>query len=165
MSRSGNQRSVRFLIGVVALTLAVTIVFFSAAPALSCSRASGAAAECVVSARALGLVTVAEDRVSGVDSAEMVASSTTRDSDSTPPRIMFVSSGTRHDLGYFSQLFASEWQAVDAFARNPAAPELQLVKPVTARTFGSRRGSLSGGGRPRDARHGRSSLVLTAEPQ
>jgi len=142
MSPRGNQRGVRVLIGLAALAGAVTIVYFSAAPALSCSRASSATAECVVTARALGLMTVAEDRVAGVDSAEMVASSTTRDSDSTPPRIMFVSSGTRHDLGYFSQLFASEWQAVDGFARSPAAPELRLTKPLTARTFGSHAAAL-----------------------
>jgi hypothetical protein len=55
---------------------------------------------------------------------------------------MSVSNGTRHDLGYFSQLFASEWQTVDTFARNPAAPELRLAKPVTARTFGSHAAAL-----------------------
>ena len=128
-----RERGTRFLIGVVALIFSAVLVYFSASPAFVCTRGAelGPGVDCSVSARALWTFTVADDRLSGVDSAEMVASATGRSR--TPPHLMLVSGGTRHDLGYFSQLFSNEWQTIDQFARNPDTPELRLGKPLTVR--------------------------------
>lgn len=126
-----SPRGTRILIGVVALLFSAVLVYFSAAPSFVCTPGAerGPGVDCSVSARALWMFTVADDRLSGVESAEMVASATGRSR--TPPRIMLVAGGTRHDLGYFAQLFARDWQAIDQFARNPASPELRLSKGLT----------------------------------
>ena len=137
---SPRERNAKFVIGPVAVAGSLVLLYFSAAPNLSCSRPSGASAECVVTAHALWSVKVAEDPVPDVEGAEMVASATGRSR--TPPRLMFVSGGTRRDLGYFSQLFAGDWQAIDEFARTPSAPELRRRKPVTVRTLAAHLGAL-----------------------
>ena len=130
----------KFVIGPVAVLGSLVLLYFAAAPRLSCSRQPGPGVECVVAADALWSLKVADDRVSNVESAEMVASATGRSR--TPPRLMFVSGGTRHDLGYFSQLFASDWHTIDEFARASSAPELRLRKPITVRTIAAHLGAL-----------------------
>ena len=131
---ASNQRGTRILIGVVALLFSLVLVYFSAAPSFVCTPGAeiGPVVDCSVSAKALWTFTIADDRLSGVESAEMVGSATGRSR--TPPHLNLVSWGTRHDLGYFSQLFSSEWQTIDEYARNPQTPELRLVKPLTAQT-------------------------------
>lgn len=136
----GSERGVKVVIGLVALVFSLVLVYFSSAPALTCTRGSGPGVDCAVTARALWLVTVADDRLANVGSAEMVASAV--GNSRTPPHLMFVAGGTRHDLGYFSQLFASEWQSVDEFARNPGAPELRLTKPLSVRTVAAHAAAL-----------------------
>lgn len=130
---ASNERGTRIVIGLVALVLSLVLAYFSAAPSLVCSRGAGPGVDCSASARAWWMVTIAEDRVDHVESTEMVASATGRSR--TPPRIMLVSRGTHHDLGYFAQLFSSEWQTIDQYARNPEAPELRLAKGLTFRTI------------------------------
>ena len=137
-----SERGKRFLIGVVALSFSAVLVYFSAAPSFVCTRGAevGPGVDCSVSARALWTFTVADDRLSGVESAEMVASAT--GGSRTPPHLKLVSWGTRHDLGYFSQLFSSEWRTIDEFARNPEAPELRLGKPLTVQAVTAHLASL-----------------------
>lgn len=130
---ASNERGTRLLIGVVALLFSLVLAYFSASPELVCTRGSGPGVDCSASARVWWMVTVAADRVDHVQGAEMVASATGRSR--TPPRLMLISGGTRHDLGYFSQLFTSDWQRIDQFARNPDAPELRLGKGLTFRTI------------------------------
>jgi hypothetical protein len=55
----------------------------------------------------------------------------------TPPRLVFRDAAADHDLGYFAQQFASGWEVVDAYARQPGAPELRLQPPFSARTAGA----------------------------
>ena len=131
---AGNQRGTRILIGVVALIFSAVLVYFSAAPSFVCTRGAelGPGVNCSVSARALWMFTIADDRLSGVESAEMVASATGQSR--TPPHLNLVSGGKRHDLGYFSQLFSTEWETIDQYARNPEAPDLRLGKPLTVQT-------------------------------
>jgi hypothetical protein len=132
MSRSGEQRGIKLVIGVVASAMAVILLYFSAWPTLTCTRGSGPGVDCAVTARALGFITVADDRVTGVVGADMVASATGRSR--TPPRIMFRSGGTRRDLGYFLQLFSGDQERIDEFARGSTEPQLRLTKELTFQT-------------------------------
>ena len=130
-----SRQRTKLLIGVVALAQAGVLVLFSATPTLRCTLRPerGDGIDCQVTARVLNLVPVVDARATGVCSVAMVASATDRSD--TPPRLMFRTESGGEDLGYFSQLFAANWRALDAFARNPSTPELRLTRPLTFRTI------------------------------
>lgn len=126
----GRDRGSRVVIGVVALAGALTLFYFSATPTIVC--APGAEyVHCTVTARALGLIEVDREQVVNVRSVA-VEFPATADSP-PPPRLVFRDPATR-DLGYFSQQFAADWQALDVYARQPDSAVLTLTPPFVGRT-------------------------------
>jgi hypothetical protein len=130
MSQGRDRRS-RAVIGLAAVAGALVLLYFSATPTLVC--APGAEyVHCTVTARALGVFEVARAQVADVRSAALVSSAT--GASRTPPRLVFTNATASHDLGYFSQRFAADWQALDAYVRQPEAAPLTLRPAFTGRT-------------------------------
>jgi hypothetical protein len=125
-----QDRGARLVIGLVALAMALVLVYFSATPSLACIAASEYA-ECTVTARVLGVVEVDRRRLPNVRSVALQRSAI-GDSD-TPPHLVFRDATTAHDLGYFSQRFAPQWQVLDTFVRQPTAAGVRLGEPKPVR--------------------------------
>jgi hypothetical protein len=131
MSQGRGDRGTRVVIGVAAVAGALTLFYFSATPTVVC--APGAEyVHCTVTARALGLVEVDREQVVDVRSVALVSAAI--GGSRTPPRLVFRDATASHDLGYFSQQFAADWEALDVYARRPNAAVLTLTPPFVWRT-------------------------------
>jgi hypothetical protein len=126
-----NDRGSRVVIGLAATIGSLVLFYFSATPALVCAPGSEYP-QCTVTALAFGRIPVARAQVTDVRSAALEASAV--GASRTPPRLIFKDARGSHDLGYFSQRFASDWEAVDAYVRAPGGRELRLQPPFSART-------------------------------
>ena len=125
-----DQRGARAIIGLVAILLAAVALYFSASPAITCTRAASRV-DCEVSARMLNLYVVDSARVTGVREVLLIASATGRSR--PPPHLTFRTDAGDVDLGYFSQRFTGSSDQLDAFVRESADPELTIDTGITVR--------------------------------
>jgi hypothetical protein len=129
-----SDTGARLVIGLAAVAGALVLGYFSATPALECVPASEYAT-CTVSARALGLFEVSREQVAGVRSVALYRTAT--GGSDTPPHLVFRDATTSHDLGYVSQRFVGDWEAINAFAAAPTTAGLRLTPPFAGRTAGA----------------------------
>jgi hypothetical protein len=126
-----SDRVRRLVIGMAGLAGSLVLFYFSATPTLVCAPGSEYA-QCTVTARGFGRLPVFRAQVTDVRSAALEASAV--GASRTPPRLIFRDARRSHDLGYFSQRFAPDWETVDAYVREPGGRELKLQPPFAVRT-------------------------------
>jgi hypothetical protein len=130
LARVAQDRGARVVIGLAFVAGSLVLLYFSSTPSLTCVAASEYA-ECTVTARMAGAIEVDRRQLTGVRSVGLQR--TAIGSSDTPPHLVFRDATTAHDLGYFSQRFAPQWQVLDAFVRQPTAAGVRLGEPRPVR--------------------------------
>ena len=125
---AGNKQGTRAIIGLAAFGLGAVLLYFSASPAITCTRADSRV-ECEVTAKVLNVYVIDSARVTGVREVLMIASATR--GSRTPPHLNFRTDAGDVDLGYFSQRFATSWDALNVFVQESADPVLTMETGVT----------------------------------